>query len=840
MGSDKEKYSTITIEDEEELEAKSIFSKTLEIPRIILTKNRRKKKNSDNFEKAIRYTPSPDEGLNSLQIEERQTNNLVNKQTKSLSKSYLQIIISNVFTFFNILLVTIACFLLAVGAIGDCFFVVIMLANTLIGIIQEIKAKQKVDQLSLMSIPEIKVKRDALKMKIPADKLVLDDIYYLKTGNEVPCDSYIVRGSIEVNESSLTGEALPIKKQVDDYLLAGSFIVSGTCMCRVDRIGEHNYISQLQNKARKVKKAKSILLTSLNKIIMYISGIIIPLGCLLAWNNYTLTSDITETIKKTGASLVSMVPSGLFLLLSTTLTVAVLALAKRKTMVQDSYAIESLARCDVICLDKTGTITDGTMRLEKEIKLTDKRIDIKKLMGSFVSAFQDDKNVTMEALTKAYPETKTHKIKVVLPFSSSRKLSAVEFEKTGTFVLGAPEFITKDKKVLSRSEEFAKEGFRVLLLAYTNEPLSEQSTFFKVEPYALLVLSDHIRDEAYDTIKWFNENNMEVKIISGDNPQTVSQIALKAGVLHGDRYISLEGLSNDEVSTFANQYTVFGRVSPEQKAVLIKALKNNNRTVAMTGDGVNDILAMKQANCSIAMASGSDAARNASHLVLMDSNFASMPKVVEQGRKVINNIQKTASLYLMKTTYAILFALITLVSWAFGLGFVQPFNARHLYILEFVVIGIPSFIFALQSNKSLIKGTFMKTVFSKAIPYGILMLLSVVSVMLMTHNDFFEVNSNNVMVTMACLSISITGFIALFFTSLPFSLYRIGTFLLMFGIAAIYVFLVPSGFNGIYIEELSSFNWVTLGILTLIIFIVALIIYIVRYLLIKKGEKNEN
>ena len=384
---------------------------------------------------------------------------------------------------------------------------------------------------------------------------------------------------------------------------------------------------------------------SLNKIIMYISGIIIPLGCLLAWNNYTLTSDITETIKKTGASLVSMIPSGLFLLLSTTLTVAVLALAKRKTMVQDSYAIESLARCDVICLDKTGTITDGTMRLEKEIKLTDKRIDIKKLMGSFVSAFQDDKNVTMEALTKAYPETKTHKIKVVLPFSSSRKLSAVEFEKTGTFVLGAPEFITKDKKVLSRSEEFAKEGFRVLLLAYTNEPLSEQSTFFKVEPYALLVLSDHIRDEAYDTIKWFNENNMEVKIISGDNPQTVSQIALKAGVLHGDRYISLEGLSNDEVSTFANQYTVFGRVSPEQKAVLIKALKNNNRTVAMTGDGVNDTLALKEADCSIAMADGSEVARNISHLVLLNSNFSSLPSVVEEGRKVINNVQKSSTLF---------------------------------------------------------------------------------------------------------------------------------------------------------------------------------------------------
>lgn len=841
MSSDKEKYSTITIEDDEEIESKSIFSKTLEIPRIILTKRNRKRKNADLFDKAVRYTPSPDDGLNSLQVEERQNNNLINKQTKSLSKSYLQILISNIFTFFNVLLVTIAVFLIAVGAYADCFFLVIVIANTLIGILQEIKAKKKVDQLSLMSIPEIKVKRDALKMKIPADKLVLDDIYYLSSGNEIPCDSYIVRGEVEVNEAALTGEALPIKKKTDDYLLAGSFIVSGSCMCRVDRIGEHNYVAQLQNKARKVKKAKSILLSSLNKIIMYISGIIIPLGALLAWNNYVNSShDIITTIEKTGASLVSMIPSGLFLLLSTTLTVAVISLAKRKTMVQDSYAIESLARANVICLDKTGTITDGTMRVEKEIKLTAKRIDIKKLMGSFISAFEDDKNVTMQALANAYPETKTHKIKVVLPFSSARKLSAVEFEKTGTFVLGAPEFITKDKDVLKKSENYAKEGYRVLLIAYTSEPLSEKSKFNKVEPYALFVLSDHIRDEAYDTIKWFIDNDVEVKIISGDNPSTVSQIALKAGVPHAENYVSLEGLTGEEVSEIADRYVVFGRVSPEQKAILIKALKSKGKTVAMTGDGVNDILAMKQANCSIAMASGSDAARNASHLVLMDSNFASMPKVVEQGRKVINNIQRTASLYLMKTVYAILFAIVTLIAWAFGKGFVQPFDAKHLYIIEFAVIGIPSFVLALQPNKSLIKGSFMRTVLSKAFPNGVIMLLSVAAIMLMTHFPSLDVTSDNgVMVTMACLSISLTGFIMLFLTCLPLNIYRIITFLAMLGFALIFVFVLPSNITGLSLGALSVKNWIELGIVVGLLAVITIIVHIIRYVLLSRHERRK-
>lgn len=836
-GSDKERYSTISIEDDEEIESKSIFSKTLEIPRIILTKNKKKRKNVDLFEKAIRYNPSPDEGLNTLQVEERQNNNLVNKQAKSLSKSYFEIFFSNIFTFFNILLVTIGIFLMSVGAFSDCFFLVIVILNTAIGIVQEVKAKKKVDQLSLMNIPEIKVKRDALKMKIPADKLVLDDIFYLSTGNEIPADSYIVRGEVEVNESALTGESLPIKKKVDDYLLAGSFIVAGTCMCRVDRIGEHNYVAQLQNKARKVKKAKSILLTSLNKIIMYISGIIIPLGIALAFNNYLATDgSIEETIKKTGASLVSMIPSGLFLLLSTTLTVSVLALAKRKTMVQDAYAIESLARSNIICLDKTGTITDGTMRLEKEIKLTEKRIDIKKLMGSFLSAFEE-KNVTSAALSKAYPETKTHKIKVVLPFSSSRKLSAVEFDKTGTFILGAPEFIISDKKILEKAEPFTKQGYRVLLLARTDEHLSEKSTFKKVEPYAFFVLSDHIRDEAYDTIKWFIDNDVEVKIISGDNPMTVSQIAGKVGVKNADKYISLDGMDNDQVSAIANEYTIFGRVSPEQKAVLIKAMKNAGNTVAMTGDGVNDILAMKQANCSIAMASGSDAARNASHLVLMDSNFASMPKVVEQGRKVINNIQRSASLFLMKTTYAILFAAITLIAWAFGKQFVQPFDLKHLYLLEFAVIGIPSFVLALQPNKSLISGSFMKNVFSRSLPSGIIILASVCTIMLMSTNPFFKIESNEAMVTMASLVLTFTGFGMLFTVCLPLNLYRLGAFTGMIIIAILYIIFMPVGFTGLNIKALSSTNWIELGVVFLVAMIINTVVNIVRRILLNKKAK---
>lgn len=834
--SDREKYSTISISDDEDIEEKSIFSKTIEIPKIILSK-REKRSKEDYFEKAVRYNPSPEEGLNALQVDERQTHRLTNKQAKTLSKSYLRIVMDNVLTFFNILLITIGIFLIAVEDYKDCFFLLIVLANTVIGIAQEVRAKQIVDKLSLINSPEVKVRRDGIKAKIATDQLVLDDIFYLSTGNEIPADSYIVKGEVEVNESMLTGESLPVKKSVGGYVLAGAYVVSGSCLCRCDRIGEHNYVAQLQNKARKVKKAKSILLTSLNKIIRYISAIIIPLGIALALNNYSVNHDYIETIKKAGASLVTMIPSGLFLLISTTLTVSVIALAKRKTMVQDSYAIETLARADAICLDKTGTITDGTMRLEEEVPLKKTKEPIADLMGAFLGAFEET-NVTSQALLKAYPSNRKYPIKVILPFSSARKLSAVEFEGIGTYVLGAPEFICKNEEILKMTEPYAEKGFRVLLLGHTRQHLKDDIVFKNIVPVSLFVLSDHIRDEAYDTIRWFNENSVKIKIISGDNPITVSQIAGKVGVPNANRYISLDGLSNEEVAEIADDYTVFGRVSPEQKAVLIRALKNSGNTVAMTGDGVNDILAMKQANCSIAMASGSEAARNASHLVLMDSNFASMPKVVEEGRKVINNIQRSASLFLMKTIYSIIFAFIGILAWIFQFPFVQPFDLCHLYILEFAVIGFPSFFLALQPNTALISGSFMKNVLSKSLPGGIALLFSVGSIMVIDNFAVFDIASHEIMVTMASLALSFTGLSILFEICRPFNKYRVVLFSLMLILSVLYITLCPISISALYVFELNWKNWLTM----IVIVIIAMVFYglteTFRNIYIRKHEQT--
>lgn len=832
---DKEKYSKINLEDDdEEIEEKSIFSRTIEIPKLILAKKGKRNKKIDLFDKAIRYNPTYQEGLNSLQVEERQINNLFNKQAKTLSKTYLQIFLENVFTFFNILLFSIGIVLLSIGSYKNCFFLLIVLANTIIGITQEIRAKKVIDKLSLINVSQVKVIRDGNPYRIPNDKMVLDDVYCLKAGNEIPADSYIIKGSVEVNEALLTGESLPIKKETDDYLLAGSYIVSGACICRCDRIGEHNYIAQLQNKARKVKKARSILLTSLNRIIKLISAIILPIGIASFIKNYFTIDSIIRVLEVTFGSLVAMIPSGLFLLISTTLTVSVINLAKKKTLVNDSYAIESLARCDTLCLDKTGTITDGEMILEKVIPLKETKYNIEEIMGDFLSCFEDQ-NVTSIALSKKYKAVNKFKVINKLPFSSTRKLSAVEFENVGTLILGAPEFIIEDKNILDQVEEYTKSGCRVLLLAKSETPLSEFKKYEPVEAVCLFVLIDHIREEAYDTIKWFNDNDVDIKIISGDNPLTVSQIAKKVGVKNADNYISLDDLSDEEVQKICTEYTIFGRVSPEQKAILIKSLKQSGKTVAMTGDGVNDILAMKQANCSIAIASGSEAARNSAHLVLMDSNFASMPKVVEEGRRVINNIQQSATLFLMKTIYAIVMALVCLITWR-----PDPFAPSSFYVLEFAVIGIPSFALALQPNKNLVKGNFLENVLTKSIPGGIALIFSVSTMLvLQRHFAYFEINSTPIMVTMASFALSITGLLVLFDKCLPFNWYRIGVYLLMIIFSSIYFALFGESVSGLHFSELNTKNWITLVVVVVISMIIYKVSDIIINCILKKHEKTK-
>lgn len=681
---------------------------------------------SNNGAQIIRFNPKPEKGLTMDQVEERKKDGLVNIPKHRYNKSYFSIVVKNIFTVFNILLyaiaIVIACVIDDVSQIMNLFFVLIVTSNLIIGIYQECRAKHIVGKLSLVNQAKTKVLRNSITTEIDSDELVLDDIILLSAGNKVPSDAIIKEGSVEVNESLLTGEALPVKKEIDSPLFAGSFISSGSCIAKVERIGSDNYITQLQEKAKKVKSNNSQILSSLNWIIRCITCLIIPFAFInffVRWSSANFVNDsviIKKIILNTCGSMVAMIPSGLYLLTSVTLFVSVIALAKRKALVNNTYSIETLARIDTLCLDKTGTITDGDMIVEKVIQINESKVDSRIVVGDLFGSFKE-KNDTAKALLKKFPATGTLTAKKILPFSSSRKLTAVTFQEVGTYVIGAPEYIVPvDGPICKKLNEYTQQGFRVVLLAYSDREIVGDDIPTNLIPINAYIIKDHIRDEAYDTIKWFKDNDVHVKIISGDNPITVSKIAEEVGVENADKYISLEGMKLDEVARVANEYTVFGRVAPEQKATLVQAMQQEGHTVAMTGDGVNDILALKKADCSIAMASGSEAARNVANLVLADSNFSSMPKIVKEGRRVINNVQDLASLFLMKTLFAMILTFTTL----------YIFIPVNLQIIEFCVIGIPSVLLALEPNPKRIKGGFISNVLSKSLPAAFSMILATI------------------------------------------------------------------------------------------------------------------
>lgn len=760
-----------------------------------------------------RFEPKVGEGLNLIQVEDRHRKNLTNETPDKLTKSVTKIILSNIFTFFNMLLVGIGIALMIVGSFTEIFFLVIATLNTLIGIYQELKAKKAVDKLKVVNSPTSKVVRAGEIIEILTSRIVLDDIIYLSTGKQVPTDAILKEGVVEVNESMLTGESLPIKKVAGDLLFAGSFISSGTCYAQVERLGKETYAAKLQNKAKKVKNKNSILLNSLNKIIKIVSIILIPIGIAMTLVNIygseaVVVWDIAkEVVERTAGSMVAMIPSGLFLLVSSTLYVSVVRLSKKKAIVKELYSIESLARVDVLCLDKTGTITDGTMEVE-DVVVFDKKANIEEDIGNVLGAFTDV-NQTSLAMLKKYPAKNSYNIISTIPFSSSRKLSVVTFKYKGSYLLGAPEFVLpNDKDLLKLLEQYTRQGYRVLVLAKTNSKITDEKDINgDNKPLAAFIIKDHIRPEAKDTISWFKNNGVQVKIISGDNPITVSEIAKKVGVEDADKCVSLEGLSLDEVASIAGDYTVFGRVAPEQKATLIRALKALGKTVAMTGDGVNDILALKEADCSIAMGTGSEAATSVAQLVLSDSNFASMPQVVEEGRRVINNVQHSACLFLMKTVFAISLTIITLIVNFCGQAFVYPFSPSNMYVIEFACIGVPAFFLALQTNNNLIKGNFLKNVFLKAMPGGISLLLSVLLILALKNVPGFLIETEEVSLVMAGYSLSFCGLLILFTYCQPVNTYRIIVYIAMLLLAVILMFVFPVTFTGLDYNKLSITNW---------------------------------
>ncbi len=722
-----------------------------------------------------RFSPSLNKGLTEEAVKERISEGLTNSVDKKNSKTYLNIFTNNICTFFNLLGIIVCVALILAGApFSDFFFVLIYLANILIGIVQEIRAKICIERLSIISEKTTKVLREGKILEINPKDIVLDDIICLGLGNQIPTDCKILEGEIEVNESLLTGESVPVKKIKGDYLLAGSFITSGICKVKADKVGKENYIETLSAKAKKYKKPQSEIMNSLKFLIKAIGIIIIPIAtAIMIKSNLIIGENLSNSILKNSTTVLGMIPSGMFLLTSVALAVGIIKLAKYNTLVQDLYSLEMLARVDTLCFDKTGTITDGKMTVKEVIPLSDKfnRNQINEIMSSMIFQLKDN-NQTAIALYNYFGEKSFFNAKTVIPFNSDRKLSAVTFEDLGTFSFGAPEFVlTKKAYSLLEPEilKYASLGLRVLLLARSSKKTNGNELPEDFSPIALISIVDNIRSDAIKTVKWFNDNGVNIKVISGDNPITVAEVSKRAGIKHAEKYISLEGLSEQDIYNIANEYTVFGRVSPEQKAILIKALKNSGHTVAMTGDGVNDILALKESDCAISVASGSDAARNVSHIVLMDNNFSSMPKVVCEGRRVINNVQSSSSLYLMKTLFTMILSIFTLIIPAFS---TYPFTPSHMIILEVLIIGMPSFFLSLQPNDERVEGKFINTVLIKTIPASLLMILSVLIIELLKTIPAIHIFSNDVYTTMEVYVLNFAGLINLFIICYPFNLYR--------------------------------------------------------------------
>lgn len=793
-----------------------------------LLKQFRRAKNIPSADDVERFSPSPDKGLSADQVELRFSQFLFNDVNKKYSKSYASIFVGNICTFFNFLCLVVALALAYAGApLSQFLFVAIFGANLLIGIVQEILAKKQIDKLSVLISATAKVMRDGVKTEIGVRDIVLDDVILLEAGQQIPADCILLDGNVEINESLLTGESVPVKKAPGETLYAGSFVASGACRVRADKVGKATYLNSLTSKAKRYKKPKSEIMNSIRLFIRVI-GILIPvIAALMAYINWRATGgDVSLTIQFTGAVVIGMIPSGLLLLTSFAMAIGVMRLAKKQTLVQDLYSLEMLARVNVLCLDKTGTITDGRMTVN-DVMILNNFVDhsIEEIMGSMLSAL-DDNNQTSIALYNRFGHSGVMQATATVPFSSKRKLSAVSFGDAGTFAMGAPEFVLRPMppKIDKIVKQYAASGLRVLLLAYSPSPISGGRLPSLFRPAAIITLADNIRSDAIETIKWFRENDVDIKIISGDNPVTVSEVARRVGVKNASQYISLDGLTDLEVENVANQYTVFGRVTPEQKAILVRTIKKQGNTVAMTGDGVNDILALKEADCAVSVASGSEAARNVSHLVLMDNNFLNLPNVVYEGRRVINNIKSSAALYITKTLFTVILAV-----FCFFLGSQYFFTTNNMLLYETLVTMLPSVVLALQPNGDRVKGKFIPFVLSRSIPGAITLFLCVLAVYVGITVLPEQFGSIQIILTVKgqemqlinplfVLAVSFGGLVVLTRILSPFNLLRVAVYAVAAGVS-ILVLAVP------FLGEVVYTGWSTVELsFTQVLYIVCIIL----------------
>ena len=733
-----------------------------------------------------RYNPNIEIGLTTDQVKKRIEEDLVNHDTTIPTKSIKRIIYENFFTLFNIINIILAICILCVKSYKNMLFLLIVIINTAISTIQEIHSKKVVDKLSIVASPKAKVIRNGKTEIIDIHQLVLDDIIILKTGEQIAADCKILSNEVEVNESCITGETNTIRKKVGDILLSGSYIVSGNTTAKIEHIGEENYTAQISSGAKYVKKIKSEIMTSLDKIIKILTFAIIPIGLLFFANQLHIPGNTYKTaVIKSVAAIIGMIPEGLVLLTSTVLAVSVIRLSKSNVLVQELYCIETLARVDTLCLDKTGTLTEGSLQVEKIIATMSSQQENLKTILQLFAKFSPDSNTTIEAIRDFCNITnninENYQLDHAVPFSSEKKWSGISLKNKGSYVLGAPEFVLKEQFNKYKNEILSyQENYRVLSISHSNNKFENNDLPQNLELLGFVLVSDKIRKDAKKTLEYFKNQGVNIKIISGDNPVTVSKIGKQVGLENYDKYIDMSTIKDCDIDKIVENHTIFGRVSPIQKKLIIEALQSNGKTVAMTGDGVNDVLALKTSDCSIAMANGSDAAKNVSQLILLDSNFSSMPKIVAEGRRTINNIERSASLFLVKTIYSCLNAILFLL-----IGEPYPFEPIQLSLISTVTIGIPSFVLALEPNKERIKGNFLRNVISKSLPTALCVTTNIFAITILKKYNILTASESS---TLCIISTGTLGLLLLFTlaksrksenSKLPFSPFRLTLALLM-------------------------------------------------------------
>ncbi len=715
-------------------------------------------------------------GLTDVEVQKRKAKNLVNYDTSVPTKTIKRILFDNFFTLFNFLNLFLGLAIFLVGSYKNMIFLGVIIINTAISTFQEIRSKKTIDKLSVLSSSKAKVIRNGKEYSIPINDLVLDDVVKFTTGNQVITDSIVLDGTVQVDESFITGETTTLSKKVGDTILSGSFITSGKCICQVEHVGEDNYVAKISSGAKYVKKVNSEIIKSLRKIIRFLSIAIIPIGIALFYSQFNLpNATLKDSVVQTVAALIGMIPEGLVLLTSTVLAVSVIRLSKTKVLVQELYCIETLARVDTLCLDKTGTLTTGEMEVKDFVAIDGDKNELKNILAN-IAKFSEDENSTIIAMKNKFKKlSKQFNPINKVAFSSETKWSGIYFENEGSYIIGAPEFVLQEQFVNYQDmiNKYSKD-YRVLVLAHSNTKIASNNLPKKVKLLGLVLILDKVRKEANETIKYFYKQGVDIKIISGDNPSTVSKIAKQVGVKNYNKYIDMSTVKGENIEKIASQYTIFGRVSPIQKKDLVLALKKQGKTVAMTGDGVNDVLALKSSDCSIAMANGSDATRAVSQLILLDSNFASMPKVVAEGRRSINNIQRSSSLFLVKTIYSTILALMFLI-----LKVEYPFVPIQLSLISVITIGIPSFILALEPNKEKIHGNFLKNIIFRALPAGLSVVLNIFTISILSK---FNIIPSEYASSLCVIGTGICGIILLFAlaktrksedSKLPVSIFRL-------------------------------------------------------------------